>query len=165
MMVAVGVAATAVSVTFVAGSDVLANPHPNAAAGGLAVALCTAVGAYTWWQRPGSRLGVLVVGIGLSFSVTSLMALAAPVPFTLGRVATAGFVVFTVYVFICFPRDRLTPGPAAWFVHALVPRSSPRSRRARAMSPLRNPSASPSTLSSATPTRSSSSSTSATRRP
>jgi signal transduction histidine kinase len=119
-MVAVGAVATVVSVTLVAGSDVLTHPHPNAAARGLAVALCTAVGAYTWWQRPGSRLGLLVAGIGLSFSITSLMALAAPVPFTLGRVATAGFVVFTVYVFVCFPRDRLAPGPAAWFVHALV---------------------------------------------
>jgi signal transduction histidine kinase len=120
VMVAVGAVATAASVTLVAGSDVLTHPHSNAAARGLAVALCTAVGAYTWWQRPESRLGLLVTGIGLSFSLTSLIALTGPVPFTLGRATTAGFVVLTVYVFVCFPRDRLAPGPAAWFVHALV---------------------------------------------
>jgi hypothetical protein len=43
-----------------------------------------------------------------------------PVPFTLGRVATAGFVLLTVYAFVCFPRDHLAPGQAAWFVHALA---------------------------------------------
>jgi signal transduction histidine kinase len=119
-MLVAGAAATVVSVTLVAGSDVLTHPHPNAVARGLAVALCTAVGAYTWWQRPDSRLGLLVAGIGLSFSLTSLMALAGPVPFTLGRVVLAGFVVLTVYVFLCFPRDRLAPGPAAWFFDALA---------------------------------------------
>ena len=120
VMLVAGTVATAGSVVLVARSDVLTHPHANAVARGLAIALCTAVGAYTWWQRPRSRLGLLVTGIGLSLSVTALMAVDAPVPFTLGRVATAGFVLLTVYVFICFPRDHLTPGPAASFVRALV---------------------------------------------
>ena len=45
--------------------------------------------------------------IGVSFSLTTLMALRAPLPFTLGRVALAFLIVFTAYVFVCFPRDRL----------------------------------------------------------
>jgi signal transduction histidine kinase len=120
VMLAAGAAATAGSVTLVARSEVLTHPHANAVARGLAIALCTAVGAYTWWQRPDSRLGLLVVGIGLSFSLTALMALEAPVPFTLGRVATAGFVLMAVYVFVCFPRDHLAPGPPTWFIRALA---------------------------------------------
>src|SRR5436190_1098987 len=112
-VLAAGAVAAAASVTLIAGSDVLSHPHSNAMVRGLAVVLCTAVGAYTWWQRPESKMGLLVAGIGLIFSLTSLMALDGPVPFTLGRVATAGRVLFTAYVYVCFPRDRRPPGPAA----------------------------------------------------
>jgi hypothetical protein len=54
-MLLAGAVATVASVLLVAGSDVLTHPHSNATARGLAIALCTGVGAYTWWLRPESR--------------------------------------------------------------------------------------------------------------
>jgi len=119
-VVLAGAVATVATVVVVAGSDVLSHPHANAFARGLAVALCVAVGAYTWWWRPDSVLGALVAGIGLSFSLTSLMAFRASLPFTMGRVALAIFVLFTVYVFACFPRDRLGSAVERAFVRGLV---------------------------------------------
>jgi signal transduction histidine kinase len=119
-MLVAGAVSTAATVALVAGSEVLTHPHPNAVLRGLAVALCVAVGAYTWWRRPESRLGLLVAGMGLSFSLTSLMAFPASLPFTLGRIALAVFVVFTVYVFACFPRDHLGRDAGSWFIRALA---------------------------------------------
>jgi hypothetical protein len=119
-MLAAGAVATAATVAVVASSEVLTHPHRNAALRGFAVALFVAVGAYTWWRRRESRLGLLVAGIGLSFSLTSLMAFAGSLPFTLGRVALAVFVVSTVCVFLCFPRDHVDRGIGSWFIRALV---------------------------------------------
>src|SRR3954447_491289 len=119
-LVVAGVVATGATVGVVATSDVLSHPHANAGARGLAVALCVAVGAYTWWRRPDTALGALVAAIGLGFSLTSLMAFRGSLPFTLGRIALAVFVVFTVYVFVCFPRDRPGSSLERAFVGALV---------------------------------------------
>src|SRR4029079_10942155 len=95
-LVVAGAVATAATVVVVAGSDVLSHPHANAAARGLAISLCVGVGAYPWWRRPASVLGALVAGIGLSFALTSPMAFRASLPFTIGRIALAVFVLFTV---------------------------------------------------------------------
>jgi signal transduction histidine kinase len=119
-LVVAGTVASGATVALVAGSDVLTHPHPNAVVRGMAVALFAWVGAYTWWRRPDSALGLLVAGTGLSFSLTSLMALDESLPFTLGRVALALFIVLTAYVFVCFPRDHLGPGVERGFIRALA---------------------------------------------
>jgi signal transduction histidine kinase len=110
VLLVAGVGVAVGTVVVVTGSDVLMHPHFNATVRGLAVVLCVASGAYTRWRRPDSALGLLVAGMGLSFSLTSLMAFRAALPFTLGRLALAVFIVFTAYVFVCFPRDRLGDG-------------------------------------------------------
>ena len=49
----------------------------------------------------------LVAGVGFLFAATSLMASATPSVYSLGRVLLGAFVVYLMYVFLCFPRDRL----------------------------------------------------------
>jgi signal transduction histidine kinase len=117
---AAGAGASGLTVIAVAASQVLSHPSANAAARGVAVALFVAVGAHTWWRRPDSGLGLLIAGIGLSFALTSLMAFERPLPFALGRVALAGFILFTAYVFACFPRDHLAPGPERRLIRAFA---------------------------------------------
>jgi signal transduction histidine kinase len=88
-------------------SPLVNEPEATAAAKGLIVAAYVTVGAYTWWQRPRSRLGPLVASVGFLYTVTALTASARPLPFAIGRLAVAVLVVYFVYLFLCFPRDRL----------------------------------------------------------
>jgi signal transduction histidine kinase len=86
---------------------VLESPTGSAALRGLFVASYIAVGTYTWWRRPDSRLGLLVAGAGFLYALTSFDAAESPGPYTFGRVALAAFIVYLVYVFLSFPYDRL----------------------------------------------------------
>jgi signal transduction histidine kinase len=119
-VVVAGAIANVIAVALVARSNVLTHPQANATARGLFVALVLAVGTYTWWRRPDSASGLLLIAVGLSYSLTSLMALDEPLAFTLGRVALAAFVVLAAYVFVCFPRDHLGAGRDRRFIYALV---------------------------------------------
>jgi signal transduction histidine kinase len=74
---------------------------------GLVVATWIIVGMYTWWRRPGSRLGLFLIGIGLLYSGASFSASSDSLVHTAGRVALAVLVVALAYVFLCFPHDRL----------------------------------------------------------
>ena len=85
----------------------LVQPESTAILRGLIVASYVAVGVYTWWLRPTSRLGPLVAGVGFLFAAASLMASATPSVYSLGRVLLGAFVVYLMYVLLCFPRDRL----------------------------------------------------------
>ena len=67
----------------------------------------SAVGAYTWWRRPASRLGALIAGLGLVYALTSLDASAKPLQYSLGRVVVTVAAVLIGYLALCFPRDRL----------------------------------------------------------
>src|SRR4051794_19553680 len=88
-------------------SDVLIDPQLSAWVRAAFVLANVAGGAYTWWRRPASGFGPLLAAVGLLFALTSLNALAAPLPFTLGRVAYAAVMYALVYVCLCFPRGRL----------------------------------------------------------
>src|SRR5687768_11581821 len=46
-----------------------------------------AIGAYTWWRRPGSRFGAMLAETGLLFAVASLNASTDALAHTIGRVA------------------------------------------------------------------------------
>jgi signal transduction histidine kinase len=102
-----GVAATAATVWAVAQSPVLESATAAAVVRGLFVASYIAVGTYTWWRRPDSRLGLLVAGAGFLYALTSLNASGNAALFTFGRVTLAAFVVYLLYVFLSFPYDRL----------------------------------------------------------
>jgi signal transduction histidine kinase len=102
-----GALATGATVWGVRRSPILVDPGATAVVRGLFVASYVAVGLYTWWRRPDSRLGVLLLGAGFLCTPTSLVASGDGATYAVGRVALAGFIVYLVYVFLCFPRDRL----------------------------------------------------------
>src|SRR5450755_3065514 len=102
-----GTVATAVMAWATARSPTLVDPKGNWVWQSSFVASYVAVGAYTWWRRPESRLGPLVVGAGFLYSVTALTASGAPLAYTLGMVAFAAVIVYLAYVYLCFPRGRL----------------------------------------------------------
>src|SRR4051794_35614877 len=106
-MAGAGAAAAGLTVWAVWGSPIAQDPRTTAVVKGLIVASYVAVGAYTWWRRPSSRLGPLVAGAGFIYAATGLAAVARPLAFTLGRLAVAVLVAYFVYLFLCFPRDRL----------------------------------------------------------
>ena len=64
-----------------------------------------ALGTYTWWS--GSLYGLLMVGVGLFGALMTLVFWPQAAPYTIGRVISAAAVVYFVYVFLCFPRNRL----------------------------------------------------------
>jgi hypothetical protein len=66
------------------------------------------------------RLGPLIAGLGFVYSVTSLNAAGAPLAYTIGMVVWAGYIVFTGYVFLCFPRGWLESTLERRFMLAFV---------------------------------------------
>ncbi len=123
VLVAVGVAgivATAVTAWAVANSPILVDRPPDAIWGSLFVATYVAAGEYTWWRRPESRLGPIVAGAGFLYAATSLNASGVPLLYTLGMVAWAVYLVFAVYMFLCFPRGRLESQLERRFMLAFV---------------------------------------------
>jgi signal transduction histidine kinase len=111
-----GVLAAAGTIWIAAPSSVLANAETIAILRGLIIASWVAAGAYMWWERRESRLGLLVAGLALLYASTSLMASANGWVFTTGRIALAVFVVCLTYVYLCFPGDRLVAGRDHRFV-------------------------------------------------
>lgn len=110
VLVAVGVAgivATAVTAWAVANSPILVNRSGDVIWRSLFVAAYVAVGEYTWWRRPESRLGPIVAGIGFLYSVTSMNVSGDALVYTLGMVVWAGYIVYAGYMYLCFPRGRL----------------------------------------------------------
>ena len=106
-LLAAGAAGATATIWIVAPSSVLANGEAVGILRGLIVASWVAAGAYMWWERPESRLGLLVAGLGLLYACTSLMASADGLTFTTGRIALAAFVVAFAYLYLSFPGDRL----------------------------------------------------------
>jgi signal transduction histidine kinase len=119
-LAALGAAATGATVWVVARSPVLESPVGSAAVRGLFVASYIAVGTYTWWRRPDSRLGLLVAGAGFLYALTSFNAAESAGLYTFGRVALAAFIVYLVYVFLSFPYDRLRSELERRFVAAFA---------------------------------------------
>jgi signal transduction histidine kinase len=115
---AAGVVATALTVWAVARSPILVDPTSLSIWRGLIVALYVAVGLYTWWRRPDSRLGPLVVGNGFLYAATSFNASGASPAYTLGMVMWAVYVVYTAYVLLSYPRGRLESRLERAFIRA-----------------------------------------------
>jgi signal transduction histidine kinase len=115
-LLAAGAIAAAGTIWIGTTSSVLANAETVGILRGLIVAFWVAAGAYMWWERPESRLGLLVSGLALLYASTSLMASANTWVFTTGRIALAAFIVCLTYVYLCFPGDRLVAGRARRFI-------------------------------------------------
>jgi signal transduction histidine kinase len=102
-----GAAATVVAVWALWGSSVVRSPETTAVVKGLLITGYVGVGAYTWWRRPQSRLGLLVAAAGFLYALTALVASTDPWVFSLGRLSLAVLIVYFAYLFLCFPSDRL----------------------------------------------------------
>lgn len=106
-LLAAGVAAATATIWTTVPSSVLVNAETVGILRGLLIGFWVAAGAYMWWERPESRLGLLLAGAGLLYALTSLMASSDRLTYTTGRVALAVFVVYFAYVYLCFPGDRV----------------------------------------------------------
>jgi signal transduction histidine kinase len=103
-----GAVSTAAAAWIVWDSPTIRSPEATAVVKALLVAGYVGVGVYTWWRRPLSRLGPLVATAGFLYALTALAASTDSWRFTLGRLALALLVVYLAYLFLCFPRDRLS---------------------------------------------------------
>ena len=101
-----GAGATAVMAWVTARSPILVDPGIWVWQASF-VASYLAVGVYTWWRRPESRLGPLVAGAAFLYSATCLTASGVPLAYTIGMTVFAAVIVYLPYVYLCFPRGRL----------------------------------------------------------
>ncbi len=127
VLVAVGVAgvlATALTLWVVHRTPVLVDAHTTAIIRGLFIASYLGVGIYTWRQRPGSRLGPQFIGAGFLYALLSLDASAEQLPSTIGRALLAVLVIYLVYIFVCFPRNRLVSAHDRRFMIAFTAASA-----------------------------------------
>jgi signal transduction histidine kinase len=115
-----GTVATAVTVWSSGRSRVLVEPTELAVWRGLLVASYIAVGTYTWWRRPESRVGPLVAGAGFAYATTSMVASGVALVYTLGMVAWAATTVYVGYVYLCLPAGRLESRLERGFVLAFA---------------------------------------------
>ncbi|HEX6680824.1 MAG TPA: sensor histidine kinase [Gaiellaceae bacterium] len=102
-----GALATVATTWLVFRSPILLNAHSTGILRGLLIASWVVAGTYMWWQRPESRLGLLLAGAGYVYAATSLMASDDALAYTVGRVTLAGFLLLFAYIYLCFPGDRL----------------------------------------------------------
>jgi hypothetical protein len=114
----VGVLTTAVTAWAVSRSPILVNPQGTSIWRSLLVASYVGVGLYTWWRRPGSRLGPLLMGNGFLYALTSFNASGAAPAYTLGMVMWAVYVVYTAYLLLSYPRGHLESGLERTFIGA-----------------------------------------------
>ena len=115
-----GTVATAVTVWSGARSPVLVEPTELAVWRGLLVASYIAVGTYTWWRRPESRVGPIVAAAGFAYVTTSMVASGVALVYTLGMVAWAATTVYVGYVYLCLPAGRLESRLERGFVLAFA---------------------------------------------
>ena len=102
-----GAVATTLTAWAVSRSPTLVDPQGTSIWRSLVVASYVGVGLYTWWRRPDSRLGPLVVGNGFLYAATSFNASGSSSAYTLGMVMWAVYVVYTAYLLLSYPRGRL----------------------------------------------------------
>jgi signal transduction histidine kinase len=120
VLAAVGVVAVVWTAWTGVHSRVLVNPSAVGLWRAAIVAAYWAVGTYTWWRRPESRLGPVVTGVGLVYAATSLAGSGASLAHTLGMVAWAACVVYTPYMYLCFPSGRLESRLERAFMSAIA---------------------------------------------
>jgi signal transduction histidine kinase len=116
----VGLVAGVVSAWAIARSPVLFDPTNTGVLRGLYLASFAAVGAYTWWRRPESRVGPLLAGVGVLYAVTSLNASGEEVWFTVGMAVWAAYIVYLAYVYLAFPAGGLGSHLERWYVAAFA---------------------------------------------
>jgi signal transduction histidine kinase len=103
----VGIAVASVTGWVVGRSPVLVYPLSDAIVRAAYVAVYVAVGAYTWYRRPGGRLGPLLMANAVLVALYALNASDQAVPWAIGMMLWALWIAFTAYLYLSFPRGRL----------------------------------------------------------
>jgi hypothetical protein len=98
-----GVAATVLTAWATSSSPSMVDPTDAAVWKSLIVASYVAVGVYTWWRRPDSRLGPIVAGAGFVYGATSLAGFVSRALHVLGVTALAAAIASTAYMYLCYP--------------------------------------------------------------
>lgn len=120
-VLAVGAAAaTALTVWACAQSPILVQRTSTAVWRGSFVASYGLVGIYAWWRRPDSRIGPLLMGAAVVYSLASLNAVPSSLAFTLGMTFWVATIVYLPYVYLCFPRGWLESRLERRFILALA---------------------------------------------
>jgi signal transduction histidine kinase len=83
------------------------------------VAVFFAVGIFSWWRRPGGRLGPLLILVASVYALTSLNASADPITFTVGMALFAAYVLLLAFVYLSFPSGWLEAPPERVLIAAL----------------------------------------------
>jgi len=80
-------------------------------------------GLYAWARRPESRVGLLMVLVGLAWFLKGLKASDAAVPYTLGLLAGGVYAAVFIHLLVTFPTGRLQTRPQRAIVTAgyLIP--------------------------------------------
>jgi signal transduction histidine kinase len=113
-----GVVGTAVTSWGAAISPTFVDPTGLALWRGAIIAAYWGVGVYTWWRGPESRLGRVILILALLYAAQVLVGSPTPLVYTLGMVVWAASIVYTAYVFLCFPGGRLESDVERWFIRA-----------------------------------------------
>jgi hypothetical protein len=103
---AAGALACALTVWVVSESPTLVNARAMGVVRGLLVGVWICVGLLTFRRQSDTRLGPVFIGAGFLYTMVSFDASGSPLVYTVGRVLLATLVVYLLYLFTCFPRDR-----------------------------------------------------------
>jgi signal transduction histidine kinase len=115
-----GLVAGVGSGTFVANSDVLAQPVATGVSRGLTVTLGVWVACYMWARGPSLRFAALLAASAFVFGAGGMVASGDPDVFAAGRVLTAVLWVLVFYLFLSYPAGRIRDPGARWATSAMV---------------------------------------------
>jgi signal transduction histidine kinase len=117
-MVAAGVLATALTAWWTATSPTFVDPAGLALWRSVIIASYWAVGVFTWWRRPQSRLGGVILLLTILYVAQAAVGSPVAIVYTLGMVEWAVSIVYTAYVFLCFPTGDLESALDRWFIRS-----------------------------------------------
>src|SRR4051794_12005156 len=101
-------------------SDHLQWPAASALYRSALTATTMAIGLYWWGRRPASRLGPLLVLVGIATWLVTWQFSDVPLVFNLGVVAEGPTFVLVFFLFLAFPTGRVEPRAARWLMVALA---------------------------------------------
>ena len=115
---ALGVVATTLTAWWASSSPTFVDPAGLAFWRSLIVGAYWAAGVVTWWRRPDSRLGRVILLLTLLYVGQAAVGSPVALVYTLGMVVWAASITYTAYMFLCFPTGNLESGLDRWFVRS-----------------------------------------------
>jgi len=115
---AAGVVAAGLTAWWAGSSPTFVDPAGLAVWRSLIIAVYWAAGVVTWWRRPESRLGRVILLLTLLYVGQAAVGSPVALVYTLGMVVWAASIAYTAYVFLCFPTGDLESAIDRWFVRS-----------------------------------------------